>query len=587
MHNKYLLILITLLLSLQTKATTYKSIANGNFHVGATWLGGIVPPTNITTADTIHIAAGTQVTIHNDITLNHPDAALVLDGTILSGATPKYIAIKGAAFYGMGDVVNFDSLYINTQHTVNIAGTKPLSFYKVHADTVAFSGGNILKAITSLHVSGPLVCGGVTTLEINQPTSTIYMRGGSLSEGATGIIKIAGCGELIYTPGAANTTTDIELNGPLNITIDVGGTDMVKLAQDLDISSGVLTLRSGILNLNNNNLRFSTNGDLNTSNGKISSASSSDIEVTTSNGLTGSLTFATGANTLRNLIINTTSGNGLVSLGSDLRVALNLDLQSGKVDVIDHDLSLVAGATIKNAGPFSYVVTDGLGGLIQDIGSNQSKAFPIGTITDYTPINITSKNNTVHNGIKMNVLTDVRDFGNSGSYISATQPCVRHTWHLENTLGSTDVELEVIWPNNIEANGFDRSKAYITMLNGHAWDKHTAAAATNAFANSYALKRDNIKDDGFFTVFDVNTVSVAHLAQDDNISIYPNPAKDVLRLTGIEYPVKSYIYNTAGQLISTELINNAGINISNLSSGLYYLKVESNKTTHHFKFLKE
>lgn len=587
MNYKYLLPFFALLLSLQTKATNYTTVATGNFANTATWLGGIVPLPGINAADTITISAGTQVTLDQNIILDHPDAALIINGTLTSHTSSRYIVVKKASLYGSGNISSIDSLYFNSSKSLNMTGSTAWSFNKIHADTLYLSGGNKLIANTSLHVYGPLVSGGATTLEINQASSTIYMHGGYLSEGATGIINVAGCGDLIYMPGAANTQTGIELNGPLNITVDVQSSNNVELTSNLTVGQGKLHLKSGLLKLNSYDLQLTNTGDLEVTAGRIHTTSTSDISITTSNSLTDALAFATGGNTVKDMTIDMTNSSNMVKLSSTLLLSGTLDLSSGKLDVNASDLILLAGGTITNAGPFSYVIAEGTGTLVQDIGNNQSKTYPVGTINDYTPAIITSQNGAVHNGVKMNVLTGVRNFGNSGSYLSATQPCVSHTWHIQNTLSSgTDIQLELIWPTNVEANGFDRTKAYISSLVGNYWDTDATTAATNKFANSYYVQRKDIKKDGYFSVFDANTVSIENITQQAAVTLYPNPAKDVLRIEGITDGTKARIYNTTGQVISEQKLLKNSINTTMLPTGTYFLMLINNNTYIHTQFVK-
>ena len=74
-------------------------------------------------------------------------------------------------------------------------------------------------------------------------------------------------------------------------------------------------------------------------------------------------------------------------------------------------------------------------------------------------------------------------------------------------------------------------------------------------------------------------------------SVYPNPAKDVLHLaTKNEIGVKSVsIYNTLGQmvLVVTNPENNAAIDVANLKTGTYFIKVTTDKGTANTKFIKE
>lgn len=75
-----------------------------------------------------------------------------------------------------------------------------------------------------------------------------------------------------------------------------------------------------------------------------------------------------------------------------------------------------------------------------------------------------------------------------------------------------------------------------------------------------------------------------------NLVLFPNPVKDVLNISSDEnLSIKSIqIYNTLGQsVLDTKNIKNfSNINVSELSKGIYFVKISSNKGTTTNKFLK-
>jgi hypothetical protein len=80
------------------------------------------------------------------------------------------------------------------------------------------------------------------------------------------------------------------------------------------------------------------------------------------------------------------------------------------------------------------------------------------------------------------------------------------------------------------------------------------------------------------------------LTPDEDVTIFPNPAKNeiVLTWTGLN-KFNVSIYNSMGQeLYSTSLFEHKNsLNISNLATGLYFLKIsDTNKSTTK-KLLKE
>ena len=90
--------------------------------------------------------------------------------------------------------------------------------------------------------------------------------------------------------------------------------------------------------------------------------------------------------------------------------------------------------------------------------------------------------------------------------------------------------------------------------------------------------------------YSINTLSI-----EDNSSLelklYPNPIEDVLNIElGNSYDkVDVKIYSLTGQMVKSTQLNNGlnfKINLSELSSGLYILKIDSEGKTHTSRILK-
>lgn len=71
------------------------------------------------------------------------------------------------------------------------------------------------------------------------------------------------------------------------------------------------------------------------------------------------------------------------------------------------------------------------------------------------------------------------------------------------------------------------------------------------------------------------------------VSLYPNPATDVLTIRTTERIDEQKIYNLNGQLMMDIKANTNQINISKLSEGIYVLELNSNGTFSRTKFVKE
>ncbi|MEX2485404.1 MAG: T9SS type A sorting domain-containing protein [Brumimicrobium sp.] len=80
--------------------------------------------------------------------------------------------------------------------------------------------------------------------------------------------------------------------------------------------------------------------------------------------------------------------------------------------------------------------------------------------------------------------------------------------------------------------------------------------------------------------YDISTNSIEEESDDISLSIFPNPTKDVLKLTFDKTDISEYkyeLYNSQGKLIKQEDINANQVNIpmQNLDAATYFLKVKS------------
>ena len=75
---------------------------------------------------------------------------------------------------------------------------------------------------------------------------------------------------------------------------------------------------------------------------------------------------------------------------------------------------------------------------------------------------------------------------------------------------------------------------------------------------------------------------------DGTISIYPNPANNVLNISSSESVEQVVIYNVAGQVVMTENGNVQSMNISNLASGSYIVRIQTvDGNISNQRFIKE
>ena len=74
-----------------------------------------------------------------------------------------------------------------------------------------------------------------------------------------------------------------------------------------------------------------------------------------------------------------------------------------------------------------------------------------------------------------------------------------------------------------------------------------------------------------------------------DISIYPNPVEDVLKIKTSEVLTEKIatIFDVTGKRVFNQMIINNELNVSNLQGGIYFLRIESNGRSLRREFIKK
>ncbi len=81
-------------------------------------------------------------------------------------------------------------------------------------------------------------------------------------------------------------------------------------------------------------------------------------------------------------------------------------------------------------------------------------------------------------------------------------------------------------------------------------------------------------------------LSTNEIIQQKDISIYPNPASDVLNISGAE-GTEFEINNAAGQLVSKGKISDQKVPVRDLSKGIYFIRIKDKENMTQLKFIKK
>ncbi|GEN76474.1 hypothetical protein CHA01nite_22140 [Chryseobacterium hagamense] len=94
-----------------------------------------------------------------------------------------------------------------------------------------------------------------------------------------------------------------------------------------------------------------------------------------------------------------------------------------------------------------------------------------------------------------------------------------------------------------------------------------------------------VEDYGVYLLTPAN-LSANEINRPQNISVYPNPASDVLNISGIE-GTEFEIYNAAGQLMHKGKIADKTINVRDLVKGVYFIQIRNKDHVTKLKFIKK
>ena len=137
------------------------------------------------------------------------------------------------------------------------------------------------------------------------------------------------------------------------------------------------------------------------------------------------------------------------------------------------------------------------------------------------------------------------------------------------TLVATLVAATPVYTETINAAG----------LLGRYVDISSVANMDNVYV---AFRHHNCTDQFAFMIDDVKITNVAGIEENSmEVSVYPNPATDVLNIQLTENASSVSILGMDGKVISTQVVtaNTATVNVSNLVSGVYFYEVVAENGT--------
>jgi fibronectin-binding autotransporter adhesin len=520
----------------------------GNFTLNSQGNMGIMLGSNLTVNGSLNLTDGN---------FNLGSNTLVLVGGFTNnGGTGGSIGIgsqSGLVLNGSGDWTG-----------LSLSGTDINNF------TINLSGGGYTNLDSDLVVHGMLnISDG--TLWLNGSDLTI---GGSLT--GSGFVYGNSSSSLIFS-GVGNSNINLSANGQTieGLTINIDNSGSLTLNSDITVS-GQYQQQNGSLVLNGYGLTL--NGTNNFTGGGISGSLTSSVFVNGS-GNVGTIGFNGSGDMVDDFMVNI-SGDGWVSLASDLDVHGNLGLTNGMINTNDNDLSVAVGGQVVGGGSGSYVISGNGGHLMLNLGMGTSSTFHVGTGSDYSPV-IIDNNSLLGGNFGVGAQLGVWSNGTSGFDLTTTQSMVNTGWDItSDIIAGLNVDIQAFWNSAMQVNGFSQSQVSLAHYTGGSWDLNAFGPAVVEGNGMFSITGTGYTSLSPFGVFDSNTLtSVAETAEMPAISVYPNPTTDVVNIAVTE-PSKYKrvrVFNMIGAEMTSIPVTSTltSVDMTGMAPGVYFVSIDN------------
>lgn len=536
---------------------------------------------------TINTGSGTGVMLGSNLMVDG-DLTLTSGSLNLNSYDLVFDAGSDLTASGTGTITGNTGSDIVVNATAGLTGNLRL------ASTASSIGNLTINSTTGgVYLGSNATVNGMLMLN----SGTLSLNGNTLTFASTADYSATGSGaimgslssDIIVNATAGLSALRFTSSGNMleNFTVNTGSTSDVTLSSDLQIG-GTLTLSSGTLALNGNMLTINNTGNVAASGtGDIMGSSTSRVVVNSTSGLSGKLRFAPAGNTLQMLTVNTGATSN-IALGSDLKISGSLKLQSGKLKLGTNNLRINTGAIIDGGSATSYILTDTSGSVTINLAAGTNDTFEVGTSLNYAPIIVYANSGSATGDVSIYVRDGVAVDGGIGTTLSASQKVVNATWFVTSTATTINYDMMAAWSTSMELNGFNRNQVYLSHYTDGMWDVQPSTVAGN-LSGMHAVTRTGITSLSPFMVSDAErvTVNVPVVANQAQISVYPNPATNVLRFTSAATIEKACIYDASGKCVLTSAVANDEVNVSTLPAGMYVIHLSGKDLNVAKEFVKQ
>ena len=396
---------------------------------GATKTISVTTAANSSTSN-FDLKSGASYTLNNSWTIN------------------KFRMSTGVNSFTVADGQTFtlnSTLYTEANSTFTLTGAANMN---VAGDAwlAHLSGCTFTLNTGTLDVDGDLRCTGSGAGTFNANSGTVRVAGNIPNSGGntgtfdwgTSTLEMNGAsGTLTMTAGGASLYNLVFNDG--------GGTATYEIQEAIDVN-GNLTITGGTLDTKSaNSYAISCAGNWINDDSFTSNSGTVTFDGPSAQSIGGSSTT-----TFNNLTLNNASG---LALGVNSFVEGTLTFTSGKFTVQGYTLTLgstSANATVTGESSSNYFVAYNNGGTIgnlkQRVNANATYDFPIGDLTNYTPVTFTLNSNGGLASAEVNVYTD--DGVNADFNTSTINTYITREWDVTQTgITTPNYDISYVYPD--------------------------------------------------------------------------------------------------------------------------------------------
>ncbi|MFN5370412.1 MAG: T9SS type A sorting domain-containing protein [Bacteroidia bacterium] len=280
------------------------------------------------------------------------------------------------------------------------------------------------------------------------------------------------------------------------------------------------------------------------------------------------------------------ANGGTLTLGGSLKVNNQVELNQpngGFFELSAFDLRLDPTASITAGNANSFIKTSGTGTLLRAVGSD-AVLFPVGNGTTYAPVTIDENGNATELvGIRVREAMNTNSF--NPDLANSVNSFVGLEWTItEGTAGGNNANIRFDYTGNNELNNWASAQNRAVYRN----DGTTWTAGANSSVDASFSSADFTALGGVFAIYSDFPNAIETAGSIASLVLYPNPASsNVFIRTDSADDFNYTIFSVEGKVASTGVSkSNSSIDISNLTKGMYVMRVLQGDDVTVLRFVK-